>query len=257
MDLTHGTTCPAASLPRPRTGGPAFLREAVLARRTTGAIAPSGGPPAARLAAPLVPPGRGRPRRVLEVGAGTGTVTRALARRLGPADRLDAVELNPRFVRVLTGLLDTDPVLSAASGRVRVVPGSITDLPPAPHGYDVIVSCLPFTNFEPEVVRSVLERYMAALVPGGHLTCFACLGTRALRTAFGGRAEAARHRAAVAVLDGFGHRYGHGRGTVWRNLPPARVHHLWAPDRVRHAGPGPSPSADQRRMARRSERGSE
>lgn len=260
MDLTHDTAGPAISPRRP--GNSTFRREAVRAWRTTGAIAPSGGRLAARLAAPLAPPGRGRPLAVLEAGSGTGTVTRALARRLGPADRLDAVEINPRFVRVLTGLLDTDPVLSAARDRIRVVPGSVTDLPLAPCGYDVIVSCLPFTNFEPDVVRSVLERYMTALVPGGHLTYFAYLGTRALRTAFGSPAEAARHREVVAVLDGFGRRYGHGSGTVWRNVPPARVHHLRAPEAAgrrwsSQASPAPSSSAVHRRMARRSERGSE
>ncbi|MFC5724847.1 class I SAM-dependent methyltransferase [Streptomyces gamaensis] len=210
-----------------------FLREARHSMRTTGAIAPSSGRLGEGLAAPLPAPGTRGPVRVLEVGAGTGTVTRAIASRLGPGDRLETVEFNPAFVRVLRQALRRDPVLAAAADRIRVVPESITELPLTEHGYDVIVSCLPFTNFEPEVVRSLLERYLTALVPGGHLTYFGYLGTQGLRNLTSRRAESARHRAVGAVLAEFSARYGSGGGSrvVWRNLPPARVRHLRAPER--------------------------
>ncbi|GAA0379449.1 methyltransferase domain-containing protein [Streptomyces blastmyceticus] len=210
-----------------------FLREASRTMRTTGAIAPSSSRLGAGLAAPLPASGTRGPVRVLEVGAGTGTVTRVLAGRLGPGDRLEAVEVNPRFVRLLLAALRSDPVMAAASERIRIVPQSITELPLAEHGYDMIVSCLPFTNFEPDLVRSLLERYLTALVPGGHLTYFGYLGTQATRTLVSSRAETARHRAVAAVLAEFSARYGSGGGhrVVWRNLPPARVHHLRSPER--------------------------
>jgi phospholipid N-methyltransferase len=208
-----------------------FLREVVRDFRTTGAIAPSGRHVAARLAAPLARAGSRAPVRVLEVGAGTGPVTRELAALLRPADRLDVVEVNPRFVAVLEHDLRTDRALAAAGDRITVVPGSITEVDLAGR-YDVIVSCLPFTNFHPGEVRAILDRYLAVLVPGGHLTYFGYLGTRAARGLLGGRAEVARHRAVGAVLAEFTGRYGSGRGTVWANLPPARVWHLRAPIRV-------------------------
>ncbi|AQY20658.1 hypothetical protein T261_08855 [Streptomyces lydicus] len=214
-------------------GATAFLREAARSMRTTGAVAPSGSALARRLAAPLPAPGGRSPLRVLEVGAGTGTVTRALAERIGPGDRLDTVEINPRFVRLLTEALRTDPVLAAASERIRIVPESICETQLPENGYDVIVSCLPFTNFAPDVVRSLLERYLTALVPGGHLTFFGYLGTQPVRSLFAHRTEAARHRAVAAVLAEFSARYGGGDGgsVIWRNLPPARVSHLRAPQR--------------------------
>ncbi|BCK73923.1 methyltransferase [Streptomyces libani subsp. rufus] len=214
--------------------------------RTTGAVAPSGSWLARRLAAPLPAPGGRSPLRVLEVGAGTGTVTRVLAERIGPGDRLDAVEINPRFVRLLSEALRTDRALAAASERIRIVPESICRTPLPENSYDVIVSCLPFMNFAPATVRSLLERYVAALVPGGHLTFFGYLGTLSLRRLFVDRAEAARHRAVAAVLAEFSARYGDGEGggVVWRNLPPARVSHLRAPERC--AGVADSDSFGQR-----------
>ncbi|MFI5522536.1 class I SAM-dependent methyltransferase [Streptomyces platensis] len=251
MNQTPATaaTTPAIITPTgPRQCGDAvaFFREAARSRQTTGAVAPSGSPLARRLAAPLPAPSGRSPLCVLEVGAGTGTVTRALAERLGPGDRLDTVEINPRFVRMLTEALRTDPVLAAASERIRIVPESISQTPLPVHSYDVIVSCLPFMNFAPDMVRSLLERYLAALVPGGHLTFFGYLGTLSLRTLFARRSEAARYRAVAAVLAEFSARYGDGDGgsVVWRNLPPARVSHLRAPQPC--AGVADSDSFGQR-----------
>ncbi|MBO0656096.1 methyltransferase domain-containing protein [Streptomyces triculaminicus] len=211
---------------------PAFLREAARTFRTTGAVAPSSRRLAERLAAPLAATGGPRrPLAVLEAGAGTGPVTRVLAGAVGPADRLDVVEINPRFVEILHGALRTDPALSAAADRIRIIPESITEMR-VDHGYDVIVSCLPFTNFEPEQVRTILDRYLSVLVPGGHLTFFAYLGTHATRSLVGGRGEAARHREVTDLLEDFTRRHAGRASVVWRNLPPARVWHLRVP---RHA----------------------
>ena len=95
--------------------------------------------------------------------------------------------------------------------------------------YDVVVSGLPFTNFEPEEVRALLDRHLELLVPGGHLTFFGYLGTQRARTVVSGREESRRHRAAMAVEREFVERCGVGRSTVWWNLPPAHVWHLRAP----------------------------
>ncbi|QUQ63723.1 class I SAM-dependent methyltransferase [Kutzneria sp. CA-103260] len=213
-----------------RGGALTFLRVARTSFQATGALAPSSRYLAARLAAPLRGGQVRHPAMVLEVGSGTGVVTREIAGLLGPADRLDAVEVNPDFVEVLAHALATDPVLARAADRIRLIPESITAVD-LDRRYDVIVSCLPFTNFPPEQVRAILDRYLAALVPGGHLTYFGYLGTQAARSVFDSRTELARHRAVRAVLDEFQQRYGVGSSVVWRNLPPARVPHLQAPAR--------------------------
>src|SRR6185312_11129733 len=68
-----------------------FFRECRRHFHTTGAILPS----SRFLARALVRPMRGPrpPWRILEVGPGTGSVTREIARRMLPGDRLDAVEI--------------------------------------------------------------------------------------------------------------------------------------------------------------------
>jgi phosphatidylethanolamine/phosphatidyl-N-methylethanolamine N-methyltransferase len=205
--------------------GLSFAREAVRTFRATGAIAPSSRRLAARLAVPVEP--ARHPVTVLEVGAGTGVVTRALAARLGPQDRLDAVEVNPRFAEMLRAALVADPVLAAVADRVRVIPESITEID-LDRRYDTIVSGLPFMNFEPAEVQAILDVYMAALVPGGQLRLYGYLGTRVAGRLVGSRADVARQRAVGTLLADFERRYGRDRSIVWGNIPPARIRYLQA-----------------------------
>src|SRR5262245_8969318 len=85
-----------------------FFREFRRNFQTTGAIAPSGRRLAKALAR-FVSERRNGERRILEVGPGTGAVTRAIVAAMGPADRLDLVELNDTFVDVLRRRFETDP----------------------------------------------------------------------------------------------------------------------------------------------------
>ncbi|MFJ9691041.1 class I SAM-dependent methyltransferase [Kitasatospora sp. NPDC101183] len=209
-----------------------FLAEALRTFHDTGALAPSG----PDLVNALVVPVLSRPNRplsVLEVGAGTGVVTRRLAQVLRPGDRLHAVEANPRFAQRLR----EDPVLATrkAGVELRLSTCRVEELEPAGareeplERYDVIVSGLPFTNFEPRTVREILDLYLRLLVPGGELTYFGYLGTTVARSLTSRPSEGARHRAVVRLLRRFEATYGLGSRTAWRNLPPARAHLLRAP----------------------------
>ncbi|MGW3297029.1 class I SAM-dependent methyltransferase [Streptomyces xiamenensis] len=198
-----------------------FLSEALRGFRTTGAIAPSGRRLAARLAAPVRRAGaaaRGGPARrpltVLEAGGGTGAVTRALLPLLGPGDRLDVVEANARFAARLRRLT-TGPTV-----EVRVHHTYVERLAVADGTYDVIVSGLPFANFDPEEVETIMTRYRALLKPGGTLTYFAYPGARLWHSP--------RQRDVARVLAGHHVRPGVEAvsETVWTNLPPARVWRL-------------------------------
>ncbi|MFI9510231.1 class I SAM-dependent methyltransferase [Nocardia sp. NPDC052566] len=208
-------------------GGWLFLREAIRDLRTTGAIAPSG----RRLAAALAEPVRAqtsRPLSVLEVGAGTGPVTRALLPLIGSGSRLDIVESNHRFARRLYRMVQADLDLASLPPLIRVHSTTIERFH-TNHRYDVIVSGLPFTNFEPAHVDSILHRYIDLLHPGGTLTYFAYRGSRFARAAFARRAESARHRAVEQILTTHRTLHESARTTVWTNLPPADVWTLRTP----------------------------
>ncbi|MGW2280472.1 class I SAM-dependent methyltransferase [Streptomyces sp. NPDC001770] len=216
-------------LARRNAEGWMFLLEAARDLRTTGAIAPSGRALARLLTDPVQEHGT-RPLNVLEAGAGTGSVTRTLISRLSPGSRLDIVEANARFASRLRQLVHTHPQLAGGSERARVHHTLVEQLD-THRPYDVIVSGLPFTNFAPDQVETIMDRYMNLLHPGGTLTYFAYRGTRWARALTASRAQARRHRAVEEVLAGYQRRYATGRWTVWGNLPPANVWQLRRPAR--------------------------
>ncbi|MEW2122011.1 methyltransferase domain-containing protein [Streptomyces sp. NPDC005474] len=204
-----------------------FLIEAARDLRTTGAIAPSG----KALARVLTDPVRAqapRPLAVLEAGAGTGPVTRALIPRLPRGSRLDIVEANPRFADRLRHLVSTHPQPTAGSAQVNVHQAYVEQFD-TDQRYDVIVSGLPLTNFTPTQVERVMARYLELLRPGGTLTYFAYLGTRRARALTASRAEARRHAAVDEIMADYQRTYATGRRTVWANLPPAHVWRLRRP----------------------------
>jgi len=197
-----------------RPGGLVFLGQAVRAPVTTGAIAPSGRALAHALAAPVLERS-GTDLRVLEVGAGTGSVTRTLTRLLGPRSRLDVVEANGAFV---PGLVE---LTRGAAADVRVHHDRIEDVE-LDTDYDVVVAALPFTNLPLPEVTAVLARLYRHTRRDGVLTWFGYRGTALARALTAGPASTARHRAVQRHLASMGG----SSATVWANLPPARVTRL-------------------------------
>lgn len=199
-----------------------FVREGLRDPGAVGAVAPSGSVLVRALARPAVT--ADRPVWVLEVGAGTGRVTRALAGGLVPGSHLDVVEANPRFAEHLARTVRA----AESAVAVRVVCALVEDLAPtAP--YDHVVSALPFTNFGADVVEDILRRYSAWLRPGGRLAYFAYRGTGLLRRVGAPAAELRRHLEVEEVLTD--HRRGRTSSaiTVWRNVPPAVVRYVDEP----------------------------
>ena len=102
---------------RPKLGdGAHFLRSLVATPRLTGAVAPSGRALARAMAAAVDPTSAGL---VVELGPGTGPVTRALIERGLDRRRLVLVEYDLRFCRILESRFE----------GVRIIQGDAYDLP--------------------------------------------------------------------------------------------------------------------------------
>ncbi|MEV5614159.1 methyltransferase [Streptomyces sp. NPDC052225] len=193
-----------------------FFREFTRTRRATGAIAPSS-PRLARALTRYVIPSPGGPRAVLEVGPGSGAVTRHVVESLGPLDTLDLVEANPRFAALLAETY-------AGDRRVRVLTGLVQDQELG--SYDTVVCGLPFANFDAATTEEILGRLVGALRAGGTLSYFAYAGMPPLRRVFSAGAGRVRVRQLDAVVGRVLARHRFRSETVLGNLPPARVHHL-------------------------------
>lgn len=137
-----------------------FLRAFVAHPRRVGAVLPT----SARAVGDMLDMADlGRARLVVELGAGTGSHTGPVLRRLGPQARMVAFEIDPAMAEALRAKLP-DP-------RLRVVTGSAEDVVEVLDGQrpEVVVSALPFTSLPSGMGRTILERTAGVLAPGGTL----------------------------------------------------------------------------------------
>lgn len=201
-----------------------FLKRYVAAPHVTGAVAPS----SRRLAEALVRPfaRSPRPARVLEIGAGTGPVTRVIGRHLGPQDRLDVCELQDELADVLERDVLSRAPLDRASreGRVRLIRGPVEEIDAA-GVYDFVICGLPFTAFDPPSVRRIMGVIERTLKPGGTFSYFEYVGLRRLSCTFGFGVGRRRVRRVSRLLDRLIARHQVRRETVWLNVPPAYGRH--------------------------------
>ena len=195
-------------------------------RRTfesTGAVLPSG-PRLCRALARHVA-GNGQPRRILEVGPGTGVVTDQIIAQLGPLDTLDLVELNDRFVAALRDRLVHDDHWRQVAERVRIHHMPVEQLP-TDQPYNAIVSGLPLNNFPVAVVRSILDHLQLLAGRDATLSFFEYVGVRRAKSLIAGRDERERLSGITNALSHVCGEWQFKQECVLLNVPPAWVHHL-------------------------------
>jgi len=109
--------------------------------------------------------------RVLEVGAGTGNMTRHIAQ----CEHVIATELNPRYLRILGNVFRNDPHVQVLSLDL-----SAPAMPPGlPNDFDTVVCLNVLEHIEDDV--AALRRLHDVLAPGGRVV----LIVPALRKLFG------------------------------------------------------------------------
>lgn len=128
--------------------------------RTSGTILPSSGFLVKRMVECVDFAGA---RDIVELGAGTGCVTRELLRRMRPDARLVSLEINPAFIERCRSIRDP---------RLTLVEASATDLPEVLRregmdGVDAVVSSLPLGLMDDDLVARVLDASRACLRPRG------------------------------------------------------------------------------------------
>jgi len=200
-----------------------FFRQYRRRFQTTGAVAPSSRFLARALTEPFQQ--HAGSCRVLEVGPGTGAVTRRIVRLLKPDDRLDLVELNESFVGVLKDRFANDADFRGAADRSQIHQCPVQEFR-ASQPYEYIICGLPFNNFPPELVREIFGVFFQLLAPEGVLSYFEYMYMRPLRKVVSNRAGRERLGDLETVLQDYLGRHRFRRDWVFVNFPPAWVQHL-------------------------------
>jgi phosphatidylethanolamine/phosphatidyl-N-methylethanolamine N-methyltransferase len=142
-----------------------------------------------------------------------------------PADRLDTIDVNDRFLTVLQHRLDHEWAYRYRPGQVQLIHGPVQELQ-GEASYDFIISCLPLNNFPVSLVRDIFRSFVRLLKPGGTLTYFEYVLIRQLTTPFVNRHERGRLARIGRVVDHYIRSYEFRRQRVLINVPPAIVRHL-------------------------------
>ncbi len=200
---------------RPGLGDRArFLKSLVATPRLTGAVAPSGRALARAMAAAAGLPSHGL---VIELGPGTGPVTRSLIEAGLPAARLVLVEYDAAFCHLLESRFPD----------LRVIQGDAYDLPHSLAGFTgqpiaAVVSSLPLLNQPPPRRTKLIADAFALMGPAGVFVQFTYgLQSPIPRDVCADRYSAVRSR------------------PILRNLPPAFVWTYWLDTKSGDVAGGP------------------
>ena len=202
-----------------------FLRGYLQTPHVVGALSPSSKALAEALCEPYHR--AERPASVLEVGAGTGAITRYLGTILREQDKLDVCEIHPDFATILRRDVLSRPEFAPAvsSGRVRLLQAAVQDLP-AENSYDYIISCLPFNAFELGDVQDVFGVLRRSLRPGGILSYFEYMGLRHTSRYLSVGQRRRRIRSVSRYMNQNIREHQFDRRAVLRNFPPACARYL-------------------------------
>jgi len=199
------------------------FRQTVADFRHTGSLSPSSRWFSREMARPVAE-FKGK-KKVLEVGPGGGPITRAIVPHLSGGDVFDLVEINEKFCEIVERDVLAPARKAVPGAMIRLFQGPVQEVP-LQGPYDVIVSALPFNNFEPELVKSILNRLESLLGPQGQMRFFEYTAIRRLKGVVAGGKDRARLRGISGVLKDF-----HGQGgtrtqMVLANFPPTTMHIL-------------------------------
>jgi phosphatidylethanolamine/phosphatidyl-N-methylethanolamine N-methyltransferase len=106
-----------------------------------------------------------RARVIVELGAGTGPITRVLAERSAPGCRVIVLERDPDFARLLHQRFDHQPNLDVIEGDVRDLTAILADRGITQADY--VVSGLPVPSFPRELQRDLFRAVKQILAPEG------------------------------------------------------------------------------------------
>ena len=195
-----------------------FLSQAIKNTYHTGSVWPS----SAALAREMTRSMRGAdgPRRILEVGPGTGPFTKHILKALRSGDEFHVVEINQAFCdeleeKFFKPFREENP---GSNIHLHAKPIEETEVEGE---FDFIICGLPFNNFPPSDTRAIFKSLLSLLKPGAELVYFEYACVRGMRSVVVGPTG----RKKIRQIDAHGkmmqRRFSGSRELVLANLPPA------------------------------------
>jgi phosphatidylethanolamine/phosphatidyl-N-methylethanolamine N-methyltransferase len=185
-----------------RAGTALFLKRWLRRPFSMGAVIPSGRLLTEAMARATVQALEGRPGHVVELGAGTGEVTKALLAAGIPPSRLALVERDPELAAFLRRHFTEPTIIEGDAARLPRLLAERKTTPIA-----AVVSSLPLLSLPTEIVNGIVHGVFEALPRGAALVQFTYGPTPPVPRGL---------RQSLRLVGARGQR-------IWRNVPPAVV----------------------------------
>lgn len=144
-----------------------------------------------------------KPLNILEVGAGTGSLTKQIAKHLRPQDSLDIVEIHKKFYQIIGSKY-------RLKDNIRIHHADILNFHPQKK-YDFIFSSLPYENMPEEITKQIWEKKLKLCSQKAYISYFKYLKFGDFKSDFEEKIVKA---------------YKHNKKLVFLNIPPAKIYTL-------------------------------
>jgi phosphatidylethanolamine/phosphatidyl-N-methylethanolamine N-methyltransferase len=158
------------------------------------------------------------PKRILEVGAGSGAMTSKIITKMNENDHLDLVEIEPILC----------DVLKEKFGHVKNVSIHCTDfLQWHPKDkYDYVISTLPFNSFPHDLVQKLIDHLIDVSKDGANLSFVELKWLSSFRKIAMNKAEKEKFQKTLDTAGNFYKKYALYDTNVYMNFPPIIIYHL-------------------------------
>jgi len=155
---------------------------------------------------------------ILEVGAGTGAITKTLVSKMHDGQRSDIVEIFPKLAILLSTRFANQKTVFVHCSDIRDFESKV--------GYDLVICSLPFNAFLPHKTRVVLERLVGLSNQQAIMSFFEYKIIQRMAPIFLNRQRLEQFYRSRSLIDRFVARFKFDEQAINLNIPPAVVHYL-------------------------------
>lgn len=163
--------------------------------------------------------------RILEVGPGTGSITKFIIPLLQPGMTLTICEINPNFMQYLKAELEQMPAFQERRDQIDFFLGPVQDLS-AEKQYDLIVCALPFLNFPITLLDEIFDKLTNLSHSNTLMSFYQYMGLKRMRDLFSGFAKKQTSLAATQYIERQLCARQISKSEVWFNVLPICVYTL-------------------------------
>ena len=156
--------------------------------------------------------------RILEVGAGTGTLSYYIVHALKKDDLCDIIEIDESFCKILRNKFGDKQ-------QATITHASILDWKPT-YKYDVIVCSLPFNVFSPDYVQKLLAHMQSLLKKDGIFSYIELMWLTSIKMQFVSQNKRQSMQKTLAIMKQFRSNNESKTIPIYLNFTPLYVHHV-------------------------------